>query len=121
MSNIYGDHQNKRVFTEAGFQHTRSEDTPANTLIGVGGLVGVTTDFTPSGQMFWVAEQGTFELTNNAYTTLTYAKGDTVKATVTNGVGVLATTGTVIVGHCTEVKAAGSDTVKVRLATGRNG
>ncbi|MCL2622767.1 MAG: DUF2190 family protein [Planctomycetaceae bacterium] len=118
---VYGEFKKKRRFTEPGFEHTRSADTPANTVIVVGGLVGVTTEFTPAGKMFWVPEQGTFEITNTAYSALTFAKGDTVKMTVASEIGTIATAGTIILGHAAVAKVAGVETVVVRLATGRNG
>lgn len=107
----------KRIFTEPGFEFKRSTDTPPNTIIVIGGLVGITTDFVKADTLGWASAQGTFNMTAAAYSALTFAKGDTVKVTVADHVGTIAAAGTASIGLAVEAKAAGTNDVVVMLVS----
>jgi len=112
----YGDLSNSRKFTEAGFEFTRTVDTPPNTIVAYGGLFGVTTEYIVADQLGWAASQGTFRFSAASNSTLTFAKGDVVTASVASNVGtIVQSAGALKLGRAVEAKAAGSNDIIVTL------
>jgi predicted RecA/RadA family phage recombinase len=96
----------RRTYSFPGFEYVGTTDTPANTILVIGQLIGITTNAVPAGTKQWVAQEGHWLFDNTESKAIAYTQGAPVYVTATGGIGTITATGTQI-GVTTKASAVG--------------